>query len=232
MSGERILIVEDERAVARGLEYGLKAEGFTVFRAETGNQGIEIAREENPHLILLDIRLPDLNGFDVCRELRRLGMHQPILMVTARDEEVDRILGLELGADDYIIKPFSLRELIARVRAALRRAYGELASAPETDKICFGSIEVDLEAMQVLRSGQQITLTPTEFRLLRMLITSPGQVFSREQMIEIVWGYDREIGSDRTVDVHMRHLREKIEDDPADPHWLLTARGFGYKFQP
>jgi two-component system, OmpR family, response regulator VicR len=232
MTSERILIIEDERAVARGLEYGLKAEGFTVLLAESGNQGIETAREQSPHLILLDIRLPDISGFDVCRELRRLGMRQPILIVTARDEEVDRILGLELGADDYIVKPFSLRELIARIRAALRRAYGELANAPETSKICFGEIEIDLEAMQVSRAGILIILTPTEFRLLRLLATAPGQVFSREQMIEIIWGYDTEIGSDRTVDVHMRHLREKLEEDPANPRWLLTARGFGYKFQP
>jgi DNA-binding response OmpR family regulator len=232
MTRESILIIEDERAVARGLEYGLKAEGFTVLIAENGNQGIEVAREQAPQLILLDIRLPDISGFDVCRELRRMGMRQPILMVTARDEEVDRILGLELGADDYIVKPFSLRELIARIRAALRRAYGELASVPETSKICFGEIEIDLESMQVLRSGEPIVLTPTEFRLLRLLAATPGQVFSREQMIEMIWGYDSEIGSDRTVDVHMRHLREKLEHDPANPRWLLTARGFGYKFQP
>jgi DNA-binding response OmpR family regulator len=232
MSGERILIVEDERAVARGLEYGLKAEGFTTLLAENGNQAIEMAREQFPHLVLLDIRLPDINGFDVCREMRRLGLRQPVLMVTARDEEVDRILGLELGADDYIVKPFNLRELIARIRAALRRAYGELALSPETNTLNFGEIEIDLESMQVLRSGQPIILTPTEFRLLRLLVSAPGQVFSREQMIEAVWGYDSEIGSDRTVDVHMRHLREKMEEDPANPRWLLTARGFGYKFQP
>jgi DNA-binding response OmpR family regulator len=134
MSGERILIVEDERAVARGLEYGLKAEGFTTLLAENGNQAIEMAREQFPYLVLLDIRLPDINGFDVCREMRRLGLRQPVLMVTARDEEVDRILGLELGADDYIVKPFNLRELIARIRAALRRAYGELALSPETTR--------------------------------------------------------------------------------------------------
>jgi len=232
MSGERILIVEDERAVARGLEYVLKAEGFTTLLAENGNQAIEMAREQFPHLVLLDIRLPDINGFDVCREMRRLGLRQPVLMVTARDEEVDRILGLELGADDYIVKPFNLRELIARIRAALRRAYGELALSPETNTLNFGEIEIDLESMQVLRSGQPIILTPTEFRLLRLLVSAPGQVFSREQMIEAVWGYDSEIGSDRTVDVHMRHLREKMEEDPANPRWLLTARGFGYKFQP
>jgi DNA-binding response OmpR family regulator len=232
MTKEKILVVEDERAVARGLEYGLKAEGFTVFLAETGNHAIELARENAPHLILLDVRLPDISGFDVCRELRRIGMRQPILIVTARDEEVDRILGLELGADDYILKPFSLRELIARIRAALRRAYGELSNSPENSKICFGDIEIDLEALQVVRSGEPIILTPTEFRLLRLLATQPGQVFSREQMIELIWGYDTEIGSDRTVDVHMRHLREKLEDDPANPRWLVTARGFGYKFQP
>jgi two-component system response regulator VicR len=232
MTRERILIIEDEKAVARGMEYGLKAEGFTVLLAETGNQGIEVAQEQTPHLILLDIRLPDISGFDVCRELRRMGLRQPILMVTARDEELDRVLGLELGADDYIVKPFSLRELIARIRAALRRAYGELAGSPETSRICFGEIEVDLESMQARRAGQPIVLTPTEFRLLRMLATAPGQVFSREQMIELIWGYKSDVGSDRTVDVHMRHLREKIEEDPANPRWLITSRGFGYKFQP
>jgi DNA-binding response OmpR family regulator len=232
MTRERILIIEDEKAVARGLEYGIKAEGFVPLLAETGNQGIALAREQAPHLILLDIRLPDISGFDVCRELRRLGMRQPILIVTARDEELDRVLGLELGADDYIVKPFSLRELIARIRAALRRAYGELAGAPETSKLSFGDVEVDLESMQVLRGGQPVVLTPTEFRLLRLLATAPGQVFSREQMIELIWGYDSEVGSDRTVDVHMRHLREKVEEDPANPRWLVTARGFGYKFQP
>lgn len=232
MTKERILIVEDERAVARGIEYALKAEGYIVLLAETGHSAIEIAREQAPHLLLLDIRLPDMSGFDVCRELRRIGMRQPILIVTARDEEVDRVLGLEMGADDYIIKPFSLRELVARIRAALRRAFGEFSNAPETSKICFGEVEIDLESMQVFRSGQSVILTPTEFRVLRLLAATPGQVFSREQMLDLIWGYDSDIGSDRTIDVHMRHLREKLEEDPANPRWLLTARGFGYKFQP
>ncbi len=227
---ERILIIEDERAVARGMEYGLKAEGFRVLWAENGQRGIALAREHAPHLILLDIRLPDMNGFEVCRELRQSGIRQPILMVTARDEEADRVLGLELGADDYIIKPFSLRELIARVRAALRRAYGDLAVAPETGKILFGDVTVDLEQMQVYRAGQPVLLTPIEFRLLRLLAAAPEKVFSRSELIEGIWGYEGDAGSGRMVDVHMRHLREKLERDPANPHWLVTVRGFGYKF--
>lgn len=232
MSQERILIIEDERAVARGMEYALKAEGFTVLKAETGQKGIAMARDQSPHLILLDIRLPDINGFDVCRQLRTMGLRQPVLMVTARDEEVDRVLGLEIGADDYIVKPFSLRELVARVRAALRRAYGDLAGAPQTGRITFGDVEVDLDQLHATRSGQPVSLTPIEFRLLRLLATAPGQVFSREQLLEAVWGYDALVGSDRTVDVHMRHLREKLENDPANPRWLVTVRGFGYKFAP
>ena len=232
MSQERILIIEDEHAVARGMEYALKAEGFIVLWADTGRKGIDMARNQPPHLILLDIRLPDINGFEVCRQLRGLGLRQPILMVTARDEEVDRVLGLEIGADDYIVKPFSLRELIARVRAALRRAYGDLADAPETGRITFGDVEVNLEHLYATRAGLPVSLTPTEFRLLRLLVTAPGRVFSRQQLLETIWGYDSTVGSDRTVDVHMRHLREKLESDPADPRWLVTVRGFGYKFEP
>ncbi len=229
---ERILIIEDERAVARGMEYGLKAEGFSVLWAENGQRGIALAREQAPHLILLDIRLPDVNGFEVCRQLRGSGMRQPILIVTARDEESDRVLGLELGADDYIVKPFSLRELVARVRAALRRAYGDLAIAPETGKILFDDVTVDLEQLQAYRAGQPVLLTPIEFRLLRLLATAPEKVFSRSELIEAIWGYEGDAGSGRMVDVHMRHLREKLEQDPANPRRLVTVRGFGYKFQP
>lgn len=232
MMKERILIIEDERAVARGIEYALKAEGFTVLLAGTGQRGIDLALDQAPHLILLDIRLPDMSGFDVCRQIRAAGIRQPVLMVTARDEEADRVLGLELGADDYIVKPFSLRELVARVRSALRRSYGDLAGTPQIYKITFGEIEINLDLLQVYRAGRIIALTPIEFRLLRILADSPGQVFSRDQLIEAIWGYNGDIGSDRTVDVHMRHLREKLEDDPSNPRWLVTVRGFGYKFQP
>jgi DNA-binding response OmpR family regulator len=231
VAGERILIVEDERAVARGLEYGLAKEGFVVLWAETGQQALDLARRQDPHLILLDIRLPDVSGFDVCRQLRAGRMRQPILMLTACDEELDKVLGLELGADDYVVKPYSLRELISRIRALLRRAYGELAAASVGDRLRFGEVEVDLERLQVTRRDELVDLTPTEFRLLRCLVSNPERPFSRDQLIEAVWGYASDIGSDRTVDVHVRHLREKLEDDPANPRWLVTVRGVGYKFE-
>ena len=233
MPGETILVVEDEPSVARGLEYGLKSEGFSVLVAPTGAAALGIVRgggHPSPQLMLLDIRLPDMSGFDVCRALREEGRALPILMVTARDEEVDKVLGLELGADDYIVKPFSLREVISRVRAALRRAYGELSTAATTERVGFGDIVVDLQRMRVDRAGRNIQLTPTEYRLLRHLVTHPDQVFSRDSLLEIVWGYDSSVDSQRTVDVHVRHLREKLEDDPATPRWIITVRGTGYMF--
>ena len=231
MTGERILIVEDEYAVARGLEYGLSNEGYVTITAETGQQALELTHSEEPHLILLDIRLPDISGFDVLRQLRARGVRQPILILTARDEEVDKVLGLELGADDYVVKPFQLRELIARVRALLRRAYGELSDTASHDKIRFGVIELDIGLLQVKRGGEIIYLTSTEFRLLNHLVSHPNRPFSRAELIEAVWGYDSSIGSDRTVDVHIRHLREKLEDDPTNPTWIVTVRGIGYRFQ-
>lgn len=231
MTGERILLVEDERAVARGLEYGLGREGFEVLWAGTGQQALELARAANPDLILLDIRLPDVSGFDVCRQLRTEGRRTPILMLTARDEEVDKVLGLELGADDYVVKPYSLRELISRIRALLRRAYGELADASKGERLAFGDIEIDLGRLQVYRGGQLVVLTPIEFRLLHHLAAHPDRPFSREALIETIWGYDSRVGSVRTVDVHIRHLREKLEQDPADPRWIVTVRGVGYRFE-
>jgi DNA-binding response OmpR family regulator len=233
MVGERILMVEDERAVARGLEYGLSKEGFEVLWAETGRQALDLARTRDPKLILLDIRLPDISGFDVCRQLRSEGLRAPILMLTARDEELDKVLGLELGADDYVVKPFSLRELTSRIRALLRRAYGDLSAADAASgQVRFGEIEIDMERLLVRRSGRLVDLTPTEFRLLRYLVAHPGRPTSRQALIEAVWGYDSEIGYDRTVDVHVRHLRQKLEAEPAHPRYLVTVRGVGYKFEP
>jgi DNA-binding response OmpR family regulator len=232
VAGERILIVEDERAVARGLEYGLRQEGFETLWAADGRQALDLARSADPQLILLDIRLPDLSGFDVCRQLRAEGKRQPILMLTARDEETDKVLGLELGADDYVVKPYSLREVISRVRALLRRAYGDLAAKPSAGRIVFGDVGLDMERLEVSRGSQTIYLTPIEFRLLRYLASHPGRPFTRSELIEAVWGYESDVGQDRTVDVHIRHLREKLEEDPANPRWLVTLRGVGYKFQP
>lgn len=231
MSGERILVVEDEYAVARGLQYGLELEGYDVIWAENGQAALKYTLENHPHLILLDIRLPDISGFDVCRQLRADGARMPILMLTARDESVDKVLGLELGADDYIVKPFDLRELIARIRAHLRRAYGDLAEVPTEARLAFGEIEMDLLALQVTRRGMLVNLTPIEFKLLHYLVSNPNRPISRATLIENVWGYPGDIGSDRTVDVHIRHLREKLEDDPTNPTWILTVRGIGYKFQ-
>ncbi len=226
----RILIVEDDPAVARGLQYGLQQEGFTVLMADTGTRALALIRHEAVHLVLLDARLPEVNGFDVLRQMRAEGRRQPVLMVTARDEESDKVLGLELGADDYIVKPFSLRELISRIRAALRRAYGELAG-PASQRLVFGEIDIDLERLSVIKAGQPVLLTPTEFKLLRHLVTNPDIPLSREALIEAVWGYASEIEDDRTIDAHMRHLREKIEADPSEPRWLVTVRGVGYRFR-
>ena len=231
MKRERVLIVEDEPAVARGLEYALKEEGFEVYWTRTGAQAIEITGRQQPDLITLDLRLPDMSGYDVCRALRTQNHRQPILMLTARDEELDKVLGLELGADDYMVKPYGLRELISRIRALLRRAYGDLA-APSADQVQrFEGLEIDLTRLEVRLDGDAVELTPTEFRLLRYLSARPNVPVSRNGLVEAVWGYESDVNSDRTVDVHISHLRQKIERDAANPTRLVTVRGFGYKFQ-
>lgn len=231
MKRDRVLIVEDEPAVARGLEYALKEEGFEVFWARTGAQAVEITGRKHPDLITLDLRLPDMSGYDVCRALRTQNHRQPILMLTAKDEELDKVLGLELGADDYMVKPYGLRELISRIRALLRRAYGDLA-APSSDQVQrFEGLEIDLTRLEVRLDGDAVELTPTEFRLLRYLSARPNVPVSRSGLVEAVWGYESDVNSDRTVDVHIRHLRQKIERDAANPARLVTVRGFGYKFQ-
>ena len=231
MAGESVLLVEDDRAVARGLRCALESEGLRVIWAESAARALESARRDSPRLVLLDIRLPDGSGLDVCRTLRAEGRTMPIIMVTALDDEVDKVLGLELGADDYVVKPYSLRELISRVRALLRRSYGDLAPTAEPARLVFGDLEIHDDRLVVTRGGAVVDLTPTEFRLLRYLAVHAGRPFSREALIEHVWGYDDVIGSDRTVDVHIRHLRAKIEDDPASPKRIVTVRGTGYKFQ-
>ena len=231
MKRERILIVEDDRAVARGLEYALKAEGFDVYWARTGTEALELTRREQPDLITLDLRLPDMSGYDVCRALRSENRRQPILMLTAKDEELDKVLGLELGADDYVVKPYSLPELFSRIRALLRRAYGELATQTEGEVQRFEGLEIDLTRMEVRRDGGAIDLTPTEYRLLRYLSARANVPVSRGGLMEAVWGFESDVSSDRTVDVHIRHLRQKIERDPANPTRIVTVRGFGYKFQ-
>jgi two-component system response regulator VicR len=181
-------------------------------------------------LLILDIRLPDISGFDVCRELRK-ELKQPILMLTARDEETDKVLGLELGADDYVTKPFGLRELLSRVRALLRRAYGDLALDSAAQRLNIGELTLDLQRQQAYRVGQLLDLTATEFKLLTYLAAHPERPFTREELIHAAWGYSEYYGDERTVDVHIRHVREKIEANPAQPRYIITVRGVGYKFQ-
>ncbi len=231
MKRKRVLIVEDEQAVAKGLIYALRAEGYEVFWARTGAEAIELTSREQPDLITLDLRLPDLSGYDVCRALRSQNNRQPILMLTAKDEELDKVLGLELGADDYMVKPYGLRELVSRIRALLRRAYGELAATTEEQVQRFEGLEIDLTRLEVRLDGGVVDLTPTEFRLLQHLAARPNIPVTRSGLVEAVWGYESDVNSDRTVDVHIRHLRQKIEKEPANPTRLLTVRGIGYKFQ-
>ncbi len=223
-----ILVIEDDPAVAEGLVEGISREGFDVHWESTGAAGVEYARDAGPHLVVLDVRLPDGSGFDFCKTMRQLGLRQPVLMLTVQSDEIDKVLGLEMGADDYMTKPYRMRELVARIRSLLRRAYGELSSA-EADVLYVDDLVIDRTRAGVSRGGRELNLTPTEFRLLVYLAQHPGQVFSRAQLIEHVWGADGEFYSDKTVSVHVRRLREKIEHDPSDPKIVLTVPGIGYR---
>ena len=224
----RILLIEDDPAVARSLRDGLERDGYVVTCEDNGGTGVAYARDHNPHLIILDVRLPDGSGFDFCRQMRGLGLRQPIIMLTARREEMDKVLGPEMGADDYITKPFSLRELLSRICAQLRRAYGELSSA-DADILYAGDLVIDRSRGQVQRGNETINLTPTEFRLLVYLARHPGQALSRDQILDAVWGYAPDVESARTVNVHVRRLREKVELNPSQPQLILTVPGIGYR---
>ncbi len=223
-----ILIVEDDPAVAASLQAGLERDSYHVAWKSTGADGIGYARHHMPHLIILDVRLPDGSGFDFCRQMRHQGVRQPIIMLTVQKDEMDKVLGLEMGADDYVTKPYSLRELLSRVRAQLRRAYGELSST-DADLFYLADLIIDRGRGQVSRGNQVLNLTPTEFRLLVYMARHRGQALSREQLLEAVWGYDSEVESQRTVNVHIRRLREKIELEPSKPTLILTVPGIGYR---
>jgi DNA-binding response OmpR family regulator len=225
-----ILIVEDEYAVARGVQYALQQEGYEVTIAGSGEDGLLIAGELAPDLVVLDVRLPGIDGFETLRRLRGTGSKAPVLMLTARDEEVDKVIGLELGADDYLTKPFGLRELMSRIKALLRRAYGDLADAAGGRLIRHKDLVIDLERRRVQRGQQRISLTATEFEILRHLASKPGRVFTRRELLELVRDYEALDQDEKTINVHVSHLREKLEDDPADPAFILTVRGAGYAF--
>ncbi len=225
----KILIVEDDPNLLETLKYNLQRENYEVLTAADGEQGLEIALDRIPDLVILDVMLPKLSGFEVCRILRRKTT-VPILMLTAKTDETDKVVGLELGADDYVTKPFSMRELLARIRAMLRRAQvTELPPSGEKN-LKIGDIEVDIDRHLASLKGSALELTPKEFDLLAFLARNRGLVFSREKLLEKVWGYDYS-GDSRTVDVHIRWLRRKIEADPGNPRHLITVRGAGYKME-
>ncbi len=221
----RILIVDDEPAMVRGLEDNLRFEGYQTLSATNGREGLALAVQEGPDLILLDVMMPELSGWDVLRVLAKRGFDIPVIMLTARGEELDRVLGLELGADDYIAKPFSLRELLARVRAVLRRP----GPRQRLEVVHFGDVRLHLRARQAFRAGTEVRLTRKEFDLLRCLVEHRGEVLTRERLLDEVWGYER-FPTTRTVDTHVLRLRQKFEGDPERPVFILTVHGQGYKF--
>jgi DNA-binding response OmpR family regulator len=222
----RVLIIEDDPAILRGLADSLKRELYEVLTAADGETGYRIVKEKHPDLLILDLMLPKLSGYEVCRQMRAEGLATPILMLTARGEEGDRVLGLDLGADDYVSKPFSLRELLARVRALLRRAQ---PSPAQIDTLRVNEVEVDFRRYEAIRAGVRMEMTRREFQLLRVLASRAGEVITRSELLDQVWGLD-EYPTTRTVDTHIASLRAKIERDPAAPDHVLTMRGVGYKW--
>lgn len=224
---KKILVVDDEPTLVATLKYNLEREGFQVLTSGEGEGALATARSERPDLVVLDLLLPGLDGLEVCRLLRR-ETAVPILMLTAKGEEVDKVVGLELGADDYVTKPFGMRELVARVRSLLRRA--EAAPADEATVLRSGDMEIDLARRQASRRGEPLRLRPREFELFLFFMRNRGRAFSRDQLMNQIWGYDF-VGDTRTVDVHVSWLRQKIEDEPSKPTRLITVRGLGYRFE-
>jgi two-component system alkaline phosphatase synthesis response regulator PhoP len=221
----RILIVDDEPAMVRGLEDNLRFEGYQTLSATDGRRGLALALSEAPDLVLLDIMMPGMSGWDVCREIRKRGLDVPVIMLTARGEEEERVRGLELGADDYVPKPFSLRELLARIRAVLRRP----GPRRKFEEFAFGDVRIQLRARLVFKAGQEIRLTRKEFELLRYMVEHRGEVLTRDRLLDEVWGYDQ-YPTTRTVDTHILRLRQKFEADPERPTRIVTVHGQGYRF--
>ena len=229
MSGATILLVDDEESVQRLLTFPLEKEGFKVVQARDGEEALERFSRENVDLVVLDVMLPKLDGLEVCRRLRAESI-VPIIMLTARDDEVDKVLGLELGADDYITKPFSIREFRSRVRALLRRARVAATTAQTDEVIEIDGLRIDIPRRAVEVRGEEASLTYAEFEILRALAADPGRVQTRPMLLEALWG-SSSYRDPRTIDVHIRHLREKLEAEPGDPEYIFTVRGVGYRFR-
>jgi two-component system alkaline phosphatase synthesis response regulator PhoP len=223
----RILLVEDEEGLILTLTDRLRNEGFEVRSAADGTSGLELALSEGFDLIILDVMLPKKNGYDVCRDLRQKNVDTPVLMLTAKGETIDKVLGLKLGADDYLTKPFEVLELLARIEALLRRAPRTSAVSPES--YSFGDVSIDFKSAEVKKAAKPVDLSAMEFKLLQFLIENRGAVHSRDQLLDEVWGYDA-MPSTRTVDVHVAWLRQKLEDNPKHPQFIHTVHGLGYKF--
>jgi two-component system alkaline phosphatase synthesis response regulator PhoP len=224
---KKILVVEDEPGICLSLVDELESAGYQVITARDGEKALVIAGREKPGLIILDLMLPVIDGTEVCKKLRMRGDRTPIIMLTVKDKEIDKVLGLELGADDYMTKPFSLRELLARVKAVIRRAEDR---SPDAETFQFGGVDLDFKKFEAVKNGKDLELTPLEFRLLKLLIDKKGQVLTRDEFLDGIWGKDNISVSFRTVDSHIANIRKKIEDDPANPRHILSIRSVGYKF--
>ncbi|MBT4501079.1 MAG: response regulator transcription factor [Gemmatimonadetes bacterium] len=223
-----LLVVEDDTAMARGLAHNLEFDGYNVLLVRDAEDGLKMLEEQAIDLIILDVMLPNMSGFDLCRTLRSRGIRTPIIMLTARGEEKDRVLGLDMGADDYLTKPFSIRELLARIKAVLRRTD---APGADVERFTFGEVELDFQRFEARVGEEQIHLSPKEFTLLKFFIQNEGRVVPRNELLDSVWGYDA-FPSTRTIDNHVAGLRAKLEIDPAHPQHILTVHGVGYKFVP
>jgi DNA-binding response OmpR family regulator len=222
-----ILVVEDDAGIRVVLQDALTSQGYRVVTAEEGRKGLELARQLKPDLVILDVMLPVMDGFEICKTLRKEGIISPIMMLTVKDEEVDKVLGLELGADDYVTKPFSLKEISARVKALLRRVEDY---QNEMSVYRFGDVELDFHKYESRKAGQYLDLTPLEFKILKLMITKKGKVVTRDEFLDIIWGVDNLSVSHRTVDSHIAHIRKKIEDDPSNPLYIRSVHSIGYKF--
>lgn len=225
----RILIIEDEAELLDGLKVNLKREGHEVLAASEGNTGMDLAIKESPDLILLDLMLPDTDGLSICKELRRKGLETPIIILTAKGEEIDRVVGLEVGADDYVTKPFSVRELLARIKVQLRHRVNNSNVSNGVKRYNFGDVQLDFEKYKAQKADSELELTSKEFEIMRLLIRHRGDLVTREKMLDEIWGYES-FPTTRTVDNHILKLRKKLEDDPSNPEYILSVYGEGYRF--